>query len=60
MKLFIGLTDLWCFPIIGEETWAGVCLRGNSTQSDKYLNLVLESSHVTSSQLCPCSTPGQS
>ena len=24
MKPLQGTTDLWCFPIMGEETWAGV------------------------------------
>ena len=24
MKLLLGQTDHWRFPIIGEETWAGV------------------------------------
>jgi len=58
MNFFTGLSNLWRFPIIGEETWAGVCLRKIFSHTDTSINQTLESSHVTSSQLCPFSSSG--
>ena len=51
MKNPSGLIGLWRFPIIGEETWAGVCVRNiSSITSSIPKQILLEPSHVTSPQ----------
>jgi hypothetical protein len=50
MKLLLGLTDLWRFPITGEETWAGVgglCALNPVTGKFQFAR---RSDHVTSTQ----------
>lgn len=52
MKLLPGPTDLWRFPITGEETWAGVdeqCAfrMFTDTPTNRRFN------HVTTPQQCP-------
>ena len=51
MKLLLGLTELWCFPIMGEETWAGV--NGQRPSNPINAQLTRRSDHVTSSQQGP-------
>jgi hypothetical protein len=49
MKLLLGLTDLWRFPITGEETWAGVDKRRASGLNTEFHH-PRRSDHVTSTQ----------
>lgn len=50
MNTLLGATDLWCFSIMGEETWTGVVSRNNSSITDQLITKLQEPSHVSSSQ----------
>jgi hypothetical protein len=52
MKLLLGPTDLWRFPITGEETWAGVVEQRSSNTMTKIHN-PRRLNHVTSTQQDP-------
>ncbi|MFT5217943.1 MAG: hypothetical protein ACI9LO_000496 [Planctomycetota bacterium] len=53
MKSFAGLSGLWCFAIMGKETWAGVMRRNLSAMQPDLNPILKELSHVTSSQQIP-------
>ena len=50
MKLLLGLTDLWRFPITGEETWAGVGGQCAPKPVTGKFYLARRSDHATSTQ----------
>ena len=53
MKLLLGLTDLWRFPITGEETWAGVGGQCSSRSNTDSFHQTRRYHHVTSTHQDP-------
>lgn len=53
MKLLLGLTDLWRFPITGEETWAGVDRQCPSRANTDTFHHTRRYHHVTSTYQDP-------
>jgi hypothetical protein len=50
MKTLTGLTGLWRFAIIGEETWAGVSRSLSAMPANFSLSPSKEPGYVTSSK----------
>jgi hypothetical protein len=53
MKLLLGPTDLWRFPITGEETWAGVGEQYSSSSYTDSFHPTRRYHHATSTQPDP-------
>jgi hypothetical protein len=45
-----GQTEYWRFPIMGEETWAGVAARRAATPVSSNFHSMRRSDHVTQTQ----------
>ena len=57
MKRLLGQTDHWQFPIMGEETWAGVDENTSSNSALDHLSHLRKPNHVTTSQHIQGFTP---
>lgn len=56
----LGQTDHWCFPITGEETWAGVAELYSSTFLLNHFHSTRSHHHEPPTQQFQSSTPFQS